>query len=131
MAEVETITPKGATKAILKRVVIGAAVGGVQVLAEDNDAKSGKAPDSIRALQNLVPISLTAIGAVLTVVPKKNNLRTIGADIVSSSSALLAYRGFSELLKRQGTGTRRLRGLSRTSGRAQSVQSSVGNYNLF
>ena len=89
----ETINPKKATMVVGQRVVIGTGVGLSQIAFEKLDSQRGVSSDSFSAVQNLGPLAITAIGAIMTIVPKKQSYRTLGADLTSSGSVMLAYRG--------------------------------------
>jgi len=131
MGELESITPAKATMAVGKRVAIGAAVGISQVLWEKLDTDRGTPDTNFGAIQNLVPLATVLIGAVATIVPKKQKYKTLGADLVSSGSTMLAYRamkiGNIQFRKRGG-----MRSLTRSiSGKPSMRGSSASGYSFY
>ena len=64
----------------LTKVVIGVGVGLIQLAAIRLDQSAGRSPISISSAQNIVPLVLTAVGIVMSIM-KGASVRSIGNDL--------------------------------------------------
>jgi len=129
MGEVESVSQRKEGAVVIKRIVIGAGVGVSQVVFEKLDSNRGTSPDKFTAIQNIGPLAITTVGILATFMAKKQKFKTIGADLTSSGSAMLAYRAAT--LAGVANSLRKLRGRGGISGRGRSNFSSSGSPNLF
>ena len=75
----------------LTKVVIGVGVGLVQLGAQKFDEGRGNDPNKITSAQNVVPLVLTAVGIVLSIM-KGANMRSIGNDLALVGGTLSTLR---------------------------------------
>lgn len=93
MSQLETIAKGSKTFMVVgKRLGIGIGVALAQLGFEKIDSMRPVASDDFLAAQNLGPLALTLVAIPITLMAKKDGVKTLGADLLTASSTMMTYR---------------------------------------